>query len=350
MEVHSGAILAAASAPRFDPNLFAAAGDADSQPKLQMILDNPAHPLFDRTCRMALPPGSVFKPVTAAALLESDLIQAEEPLHCRGYLHRPDSLRCQIYARQGTGHGAVNLTRALATSCNVYFFQHAETIGGASLVDWANRFGLGRTTGIDLPAEAAGHVPRPGNDWATSDTQALAIGQHRLTVTPLQMARAMAALANGGLLVQPHFVNSITSADSVDDPAIVAPQPIEGLTSATLESIRSGLKRVVADPEGTAHETVSLSEVTIAGKTGTAETGGGKPDHAWFAGYAPAEAPKVAIVVVLEHAGQGSLAAGPVARRVIERMYQFGYFHRSLKQMPAGRASRRMPPAGAAAQ
>lgn len=321
MDVHSGAILAAASAPRFDPNLFTTAGDAESRSRIVSLLKDPAHPLFDRTCRMALPPGSVFKPITAAALLESGSIDPDDLLPCRGYLHRPDTLRCLIYARQGIGHGNVNLSRALATSCNVYVYHHAGALGAAPLVDWADRFGLGRATGIDLPSEAKGQVPQPLHGWSTADTQSLAIGQSQLTVTPLQIACAFAALANGGSRVHPHLVNSISSEDTIDGPLITAaPQPIEGLTSSTLESIRKGLNRVVADPEGTAHETVYLSSVAVAGKTGTAETGGGLPDHAWFAGYAPAEAPKAAIVVVIEHGGQGSTAAGPVARRMIEQM------------------------------
>lgn len=328
LDVHSGAVLAAASAPRFDPNWFAAAGQARSEEQVARLLADPSHPMFDRVSRMALAPGSVFKPITAAALLEAAGIDRERPFPCQGYLHRPDAQRCMIYTRRGIGHGDVNLSDALAVSCNVYFFEAAGAMGAQPLCDWAARFGLGRPTGIDLPGESAGYVPQPeAGRWKIADTQALAIGQSRLTVTPLQMARVMAALANGGLLVRPHVLNSISPDDGLAETA--APQPIAGLTRPTLAALHDGLKRVVADPAGSAHETVYLEHLAIAGKTGTAQAGGDLPDHAWFAAWCPADAPKAALVVVLEHAGEGSLAAGPVARRLIERMLELGYFVRS---------------------
>jgi penicillin-binding protein 2 len=193
---------------------------------------------------------------------------------------------------------------------------------------------LGRPTGIDLPNESSGFVPQPDSGiQRLAEAQALAIGQNRLTVTPLQMARVMAALANGGLLVQPHVLNSISSGDDLpaaeqEPQAHLTPQPIEGLHRKTLDILRDSLARVVADPIGSAHETVFLDHIAIAGKTGTAQAGADLPDHAWFAAYCPADAPKVAIVVALEHAGDGSLAAGPVARRLIERMSELGYFRK----------------------
>ena len=247
LDVHSGAVLAAASAPRFDPNWFAAAGQARSEEQVARLLTDPAHPLFDRVCRMALSPGSVFKPITAAALLEAAKIDPHAPIHCQGYLHRTDAQRCMIYTRRGIGHGEVNLSDALAMSCNVYFFQAAGAMGPQPLCDWAARFGLGRPTGIDLPGESAGHVPQPdAGPWKLADTQALAIGQSRLTVTPLQMARVMAAIANGGLLVHPHILNSISPDEGLTE--TIAPQPIAGLTPQTLAALHDGLKRVVADP------------------------------------------------------------------------------------------------------
>jgi penicillin-binding protein 2 len=130
------------------------------------------------------------------------------------------------------------------------------------------------------------------------------------------------------------LVNSISLPLSSEDDPLSGhpPQPIKGLSDSTLNVIREGLERVVADPDGTAHETVFFSELAIVGKTGTAETGGDFPDHAWFAGYAPADTPKAAFVVVLEHAGHGGLAAAPVARHLVERMQQLGYFQRTLRQ------------------
>jgi penicillin-binding protein 2 len=252
-------------------------------------------------------------------------------------------MRCAIFKRLGIGHGAIDLSEALVQSCNVFFFHAAAELGPAPLVDWARRFGFGRPTNIDLPGEASGAVPNimasaTGAGWRLADTQALAIGQSSLTVTPLQVARFMAALANGGRLVTPHVAEgwglgeakSSETASTDDELAIPPPQPIAGLTLSTLERLRGSLMRVVADKQGTAHDTVYTESVSIAGKTGTAETGAGRADHAWFAGYAPAESGRVAFAVVLEHAGDGASAAGPVARRLVEQMHELGYFHRRM--------------------
>ena len=165
---------------------------------------------------MALPPGSAFKVVTAVALLESASVDPEKAFFCQGYLHQPDRQRCEIYVRQGVGHGDVTLADALGVSCNVYFFHFAGLMGPRPLVAWAERFGFGRPTGVDLPGEAVGTLPSPenirqleGHAWRTADTQSMAIGQGSLTATPLQMVRMMAAVANGGRLVTPHVVERV---------------------------------------------------------------------------------------------------------------------------------------------
>ena len=339
MDVHTGAIRAAASAPRFDPKVFVAGGAAERA----AVLDAPDHPLFDRASRMAIPPGSVFKTVSAVALLESHAVDPEEPFFCRGYLQEPNQLRCAIYRRTGAGHGNVALADALCVSCNVYFFHHGGRMGAEPLVDWAGEFGFGRPTGIDLPGEAAGNVPQ-----TEGDVRQLAIGQGTLTATPLQIVRMMAAVANGGKLVTPHVVGrlglrleaglsgsaastgSVGSVGSVgnelptpsEEIDIPPPRPIPGLRPDTLAAVRRGLRRVVADPAGTAYGTLHLESVAVAGKTGTAQTGADRADHAWFAGYVPADHPKLALVVVLEHSGDGATAAAPVARRLVMRMQQ----------------------------
>ncbi len=254
--------------------------------------------------------------------------------------------------RQGIGHGETTLADALCRSCNVYFFHHAGLLGPDPLVDWAERFGFGRPTGVDLPGEAAGVVPNPENierlehhPWKTADTQALAVGQGSLTVTPLQIARLMAAVAGEGNLVRPH-VSRVGSAhqnekqnnhgdDPADDSMVGGAHPtktlvgdahptkILNLHEKTLRVIREGLERVVSDPAGTAHDTVYLKDISIAGKTGTAETGSGA-SHAWFAGYVPADRPKYVFVIALEHGGEAAVTAGPVARRLVLRMKELG--------------------------
>ena len=209
LDVQSGAVLVAAGAPRFD---FGSTAVPDAQTWKQLN-DDPRHPLVHRAIQMALPPGSVFKVLSAVALLESRRIDPDVRFECRGYLDQPNRFRCLIFAQHGVGHGPVDLGDALSRSCNVYFFHAAGVIGPQPLVEWAREFGIGRPTGIDLPFERGGNLPEPDaaadgqqphkSNWHIADTRALAIGQSTLTVTPLQIARMMAAIANGGYLVTP---------------------------------------------------------------------------------------------------------------------------------------------------
>uniref|UniRef100_A0A7C4LNB4 Penicillin-binding protein 2 n=1 Tax=Schlesneria paludicola TaxID=360056 RepID=A0A7C4LNB4_9PLAN len=333
LDVHTGAVLVAASAPRFDANLLV----APDPERWQAALSDPRKPFFPRATQMALAPGSVFKVVAAVALLESGVYDPHSSIFCRGFLDRPDQHRCLTFRHYGYGHGPVDLGDALCRSCNVYFFQGVRRAGADVLVDWAQRLGIGRPTGIDVPGETGGRLPSPGANggrrWYAGDTLGLAIGQSSLTVTPLQVARLMAAIANDGELVTPHLVASagpvaISAATAVLEtrPQFAHPEPvpISGLHQNTLAAIRAGLHRVVHDPEGTGYHSVRLADVPIAGKTGTAEVGGGLPDHAWFAGYLPADQPRIALVVVLEHGGSGSRAAGPLARELAQAMVEAG--------------------------
>ena len=175
-----------------------------------------------------------------------------------------------------------------------------------------------------------------GHGWHTADTQMLAVGQGSLTATPLQVVRMMAAVANGGLLVAPHVVRLETASGGH---ALPPPQPIPGLTCSTLAVIRAGLLRTVADTEGTAHGSLYLEQISIAGKTGTAEVGEGQSEHAWFAGYVPADRPRYALVVVLERAGNAATAACPVAKRLVLRMLETGMLEAkpSALVVPPGR-------------
>ncbi len=326
MDVRDGAIRAAASMPSFDPNAFAR-GDRE---EVAALLDDPAHPLFDRIGSMALPPGSTMKVVTAAALIESSTVDPQETFFCQGYLHDPDRQRCEIFVKQGVGHGDVTLADALSMSCNVYFFHFAGRMGPGPMVEWSKRFGFGRPTGVDLPSEAAGIVPSPeniatleGHAWRTTDTQSMAVGQGSLTATPLQVLRMVAAVANGGRLLRPHVAEEGEQGSGVRDQGSEESERIP-MSQQNLSAVREGLRRVVADPQGTAHGTVYIESIPIAGKTGTAETGIDRASHAWFAGYAPADRPTMAFVVVLEHAGEARVSAGPLVRRLVLRMDQLG--------------------------
>lgn len=331
LDVRTGAIVATASAPRYDLNVLL----NPSPEEWREVLNNPKRPLFPRATQMMLPPGSTFKALTSIALLESGKIDPDAYFACRGYLDRPDRHRDYIYRHYGVGHNDINLTQALCQSCNVYFFQAARTMGPEMICHWASQMGFGKPTGIDIPGERGGHLPDPtakkkkgGAPWYPGDTLGIAIGQSRLTVTPLQIARMMAIVANDGEMVVPHLGHSIVpSAESTitTRQMISFPQRyVNGIHPGTLERVREGLTSVVAHPRGTGYKTVRLKEINIAGKTGTAETGGGKNDHAWFAGYVPAERPKYAFAVVIEHGGSGSRVAGPVAQKLVQTLLDTG--------------------------
>jgi penicillin-binding protein 2 len=344
IDVHSGAILAAAAAPRFGPGSFTTINSE----AIQGWLNDPARPLFNRTVQMALPPGSVFKVISAAALLDRG-IQPDAPYECQGYLHQSDALRCAVYRRFGIGHGPVTMEDALARSCNVYFFHYAEQIGVLPLIDWAGRLGLGKPTGVDLPGEVSGILPAvPTTNEATTrpDPLMVCIGQGPITATPLQVVRMIAAIANGGYLITPHVTLRLEpfsgeraagsdrrSPSSVAELAWPKPRPIPGLTPAMMAIIRKGLRQTVEDEQGTAHALIDVSHVTVAGKTGTAETGGNQPENSWFVGYAPADQPQVAFVVVLEHGGNSAPATGPVVDYLVKRMNDLGYFGPQRQQM-----------------
>jgi penicillin-binding protein 2 len=322
LDVATGAVLCSASAPRFEPESLAR-GD---RPVIERLFADRDKPLFDRASQMALPPGSVFKPLTAVALLEEGIVDPLRPFFCRGYWQTPEKQRCASFRQSRTGHGPLTLADALARSCNVYFFHYANELGGERLAAWAKQFGFAERSGIDLPDEASGNINGASDDDGSRDISgdevaALAIGQGTLTATPLQVVRMMAALANGGRLLTPHIATNLARREGPPSAEAMA------LNANTLSAVCRGLARVVADPRGTAYGTVRLDSIAIAGKTGTAETGSGR-SHAWFAGYAPVDRPKVALVVVVENAGDGSEAAGPVARRLIEKMQSLKYFAR----------------------
>jgi penicillin-binding protein 2 len=323
LDVRTGAVLASASAPRFDlqpasmrdPAFWTANASAETRP------------MFDRATSAALPPGSVFKAITAAALLDSRQIDPDAPFECIGYLGRKDRHRDYIFRHFGVGHGSTTMTSALAQSCNVYFFHVAKILGAEPILSWAERFGFGRPTGIDLPRETAGHLP---TSVRSADALGLAIGQADLTASPLQVVRAMAAIANGGRLVTPHVVRgSGPQAGGSNIRPVLRTEPVPRLTSTMLGRIREALEQVVSHPLGSGYKSVRHPKIAIAGKTGTAEVGGDLPDHAWFAGYAPADAPKVAFVVLLENAGSGGQAAGPVARQTVEALDRRGFLNAS---------------------
>ncbi len=330
LDVHNGAVLALASGPTFDNNVFVAPGSTVARSE---ILLNPDHPLFNRATQGTYPCGSVFKIVTMSAALEAGGMTVESHFYCPGYW---DGLGVSYRKAcwDTDGHGDINLQDGLTASCDVVFYSLGQALDGIDsniLPTFARGFGLGMATGLEGVAEVDGLVPDPawkqelyGERWSVGDTVNLAIGQGYLLVTPLQVARMMAAVANGGTLYRPYLVQRIAGSGEAY-PEIVTQQQAVGslpISPEHLASIRQALLGVTSDPLGTATHRFSGLAIAVAGKTGTAEApGADSMPHSWFAAYAPADAPEIAIVVVVENAGEGSTVAAPMTRQVVEAYY-----------------------------
>ncbi|QDT16893.1 peptidoglycan D,D-transpeptidase FtsI family protein [Alienimonas californiensis] len=320
MDVHTGAVLAAASLPRYDP------ADLRDPDRWADLRSDPRAPLLDRVTAAALPPGSVFKPVIVAAALEEGVVFGDGSIECRGYLDRPERHRCACFIQEEVGHGYVKPADALCRSCNVWCFDAADRLGPADVRHWANAFGFGVAPGTGLPGERAGSV-LPVDDKKVSRDLLIetGVGQGEVTATPLQVCRMTAAIANGGRLVIPQVALPVSPSPPGGAPSVLAPPGGDGeaveLSDRTWLALRSGMDRAVNDPLGTAYGHARSKRLRVAGKTGTAQVGGDRPSHAWFAGYGTlpgADRPAVAVCVMLEHGGSGGADAGPVARDLLE--------------------------------
>jgi penicillin-binding protein 2 len=311
MDVTDGSVLAMVSLPSYDNTLFAG---AVSSTAYQALLADEEHPLFPRAWAGQFPSGSTIKPLIATAALAEGVITPNTTVLSTGGIHVgpwffPDW-------RAG-GHGRVSVREAIAWSINTFFYYvgggYGEFIGlGVDrLTSWMRHFQLGTPTGVDLPGEASGHVPSQawkeetkGERWYIGDTYNLSIGQGDLLVTPLQMARITAAIANGGTLVVPHVAQ--TSSTAVFPTLDVSP--------SVLETVRQGMRETVTYGSGRA---LASLPIPVAGKTGTAQWRADKPNHAWFIGFAPVQQPKIAIVVLLEEGIGGDRHAVPVAGKIL---------------------------------
>jgi penicillin-binding protein 2 len=335
VDVRTGRILAAYSKPSFDPDLISGGGGTEAaREAFKRLFADPLKPMLDKTMSAAYPPGSTFKPFTSLAALDEGIINPASRVDCRGgYEYGKRYFRCTGVHRQ------VNLHEAIVQSCNTYFYNIGanERMQIDMLAQIGMDFGLGMKTGIGLNPEARGRMPT--RSWYTRRykdayrggfTLLAAIGQGAASVTVLQLAFAYAALANGGTLYQPQVVRSIETSDGT----VVQEFPprvrrVIDLNREHLAMVQSGLHGVVTEKKGTAYAQ-AIAGVDMAGKTGTAQVSHVglrsvdpdniwyfNRDHAWFAGYAPAENPEIAIVVLVEHGGGGGKNAVPIASRVV---------------------------------
>jgi penicillin-binding protein 2 len=318
LDAQTGGVRVLASAPTFDPNLFAT---GISKRDWDRLNQDPDRPLLNRNVQTHYAPGSTFKPVSFSVVLEKGMLgyrtKCEKPC-LGGYQFGNRWFGCW----EELGHGRVDLQDALVKSCDVYFYQMAEKMTPDDLAGPSLAAGFGQRTGIDLPQELPGNVPTTAwmdqrygpRGWTQGNLLNLVIGQGEYLVTPLQLARFSAALGNGGRILRPRIVDEIEGPDG----ATRFPPRVESvwtLSPTTWKRLHESMREVVYSPEGTARS-VRVKGLDIAGKTGTAENSHGEP-HSWFCGYVPSENPEIAFSVILEGGGHGSEAAVPLMKQLL---------------------------------
>ncbi|MCB9541274.1 MAG: penicillin-binding protein 2 [Myxococcales bacterium] len=336
MDPRDGSILGIVSKPAFDPNEWS--GRLTREAK-QAIDENPYNPMLDKAVH-AYFPGSVYKVVTAIAALEEGILDPDEPIDSPGAYEYGNRV---FHCHKRSGHGQVDLDGAMAASADVYFYRLGEQLGIDTLAVYARRFGFGEKPGLDINGESAGEVPT--RDFHEKHTRggfqhglalSTAIGQGAVRTSPVQMATAYAALANGGTVYEARVVDRITTQDG--ETVTAFPPRSRGSLQATeghLAAVNHSLERAVNDEKLATGHLAAVVGGRIAGKTGTAQVRKivrghlsqnvkrfRDRDHAWFAAFAPYESPKLVVVVFLEHGGSGGKDAAPVAREIIEAYHQ----------------------------
>jgi len=320
MDGRTGEILAMVSRPTFDPKDFAV---SIPSAEWQALNSDPRTPMLNRAIQGQLAPGSVFKIVMATAMLESKAVPEDFSVFCAGH--------AQFYGRtfhcwKPAGHGMTDLHKAIVDSCDVFFYTLGQRLGIGRIHDYAAGLGFGRRTGIDLPGEEAGLMPSEEwvqrvyhHKWYAGETISVSIGQGSVMVTPIQLVRMIAAVANGGNLVQPHLLKNL-SAKTDHFP----------LSEDTVEQVTQGMYGVIN--EGGTGSSLKLQNVEFSGKSGTAqlmsyEAGAkmgkkGKETNGWFVGYAPRRNPEIVVAAVIQGSSEhGGTTAGPVVRDVVKAYY-----------------------------
>lgn len=316
----TGEVLALATHPSYDPNIFVKPNT--SKQRLALLNDRTGRPLFNRAISGQYPPGSIFKIVVAAAALELRKINAHTSFSCTGsYKLGRRVFKCW----KEEGHGAQSVKQALMNSCNVFFYNTGRLVGVDALEAYSKLFGLGKRTAIDLPDEAKGIVP--GKSWKRSkmnaawyegETVNYAIGQGYLLITPIQAVVMTSVIANSGQIVKPYLVKRV----GLKTINVEGPKPL-GLRPDTVKMVRRGMFEVINNESGTGKR-ARIEGVLIAGKTGTAQNPQGKT-HAWFVGFGPYDNPKICVSVFLEHGGKGGIGPAEIAHGIFETAKSKGY-------------------------
>ena len=315
----NGEVLALVSHPNFDPDDFVS---GISYKDWNNLMKDKTHPLENRAIQGQYPPGSIFKPITALAALEDHVIDLNKVLLCTGiFWYKTWPYRCV----KTSGHGWVNMERALIESCDIFFNQVGLLVKVDKIYRVARRFGLGSRTQIDLDSEASGLVPNPRwkestqhMPWFPGDTIHLSIGQGFLLTTPIQMLDVISGLAMDGKIFKPHLLYRVVDRNTgrtvFEDPPDLLREA--ELVPKDLAFLKATLEKVISSPSGTGKR-ARINGVRVAGKTGSAENPHGDV-HGWFMAYAPAEDPKVAVIVLVENGGEGGIVAAPIAKRLME--------------------------------
>jgi len=362
IDPNSGDVIALVSAPGFDPNLFARGITVKEYADLE---GDPNRPLYDRALRGEYSSGSTIKPGLALGALTDGVLNPDKPIYCPGYFHLPGGRHIWHDANHER-HGSVSLDLAIAESCDVYFYGVAREMGIDRISAWLPLFGFGRPTGIDIGGEKPGLVPsrawkeahfaNPANKvWFPGETVNLGIGQGYFLVTPLQLAHYASILASRGRIWQPRLVTGLRSPDTgrIEWLPPVYEGDLSNISADSWQRVIHGMIGATTYPRGTATYQMQKLAYTVAGKTGTDQvvnesvTGNLGEEHsfnkikeqyrdnAWFIAFAPAEAPRIAVAVIVEHAGFGSKGAAPVARKVMDA-YLLGPDGKLLPATPRG--------------
>ena len=339
LDVHSGEILALASMPSYDPNLFTS---GISQRQWRELIDHPRFPLSNKAIAGQYSPGSTFKMIVALAALESGELSPHHRFFCNGSL-KLGKRRFRCWRRYGHGH--VDMVKGLQESCDVYFYEVAKRVGIDRIAAMSERFGFGEKLDIELPGEKPGLVPTRewklamiGEPWQGGETLIVGIGQGYLLTTPLQLAVMVARIANGGIAVEPRILAEVIREGQPIQQEREAFAPM-GISPAHFDIVREGMLKVVNDPKGTAYRArIEEPALAMAGKTGSVQvrriserehrTGVIKNedrpweerDHALFVAYAPLERPRYGVAVVVEHGGSGGSVAAPIARDILREV------------------------------
>ena len=339
LDLADGAVRAIGSAPSFDPNLFVR---GISSADYQSLTENDHRPLADKSVQGAYPPGSTFKMVTALAALEAGVTTPDETVYCKGYTELGDR---KFHCWKHGGHGSVSLVESLEQSCDVYYYEMAQRVGIDRIAEMARKLGVGVKHDLPMSAIAEGNAPtkdwkkaRYGKDWLVGDTLNSGIGQGYVLASPLQLALMVGRVATGKAL-EPRLVQAI---NDVDVP-VPAPDSLE-IAERHLRAVRGGLFAVMNSKSGTARASrIAEETMLMCGKTGTSqvrnisagEHASGvvkndnlpwkQRDHALFVCFAPADAPRIAVAIIVEHGGGGSTAAAPIARDILLQALYDGF-------------------------